>query len=216
MMLIADIITVLVISFVVLLSKINKLRNKIIYGILTILLPICVLLLIFFLLNANGVGWVKNITTSNSVINHIFNLNKYSENYNDILNGMFSSEKLFGFPPHEVLLPYRHYVYPSGNWFIDQFMYGGIFVVIFFLIIFIISMRHLYLYTKVSSDNKLEKVLVLSLILEYFGYTFINGSVLRMVNYADQLPLFLSGPFLVIIALLGYTYGKSSRKVKYE
>ncbi len=205
-MLVADILTILVIGLIVVFAKFDKLRNKVSKIILLIFLLLFILLVVFIICNANGVGFVNKITHSNGFFNYVFNENKLISDINYILDGMFTKEKLFGFAPYIVNYANDYVIYPSGNWLFDSIMYGGFFLFIFFILFLIIACKGTINYLKSNRDNQVEKILLFALVVEYFVYTFINGSVLRMVNFYNQLPLYLSGPFLVIIFILGYMY----------
>ena len=165
------VVLVVIILFMVLPHKYKK-------GMKIALIVIGGLLFIFmilFFINAQRNNGLYALTSSNSALNYLFNTNQYSFEIDVILHNFFSSDKLFGFPMYYDLV-YEAVSYPSLNIFANQFMYGGLFGLIFFL--FIIGIT-IYNFIK-SSKKELNK----ERFDIYLPMVFI-ASILALLSFTD-------------------------------
>lgn len=211
--LITDVIVLIVIAVLVLFSKKILPSKPIKIGVIVILSLVFIGIVLVFL-NAQEWSWLsgyQNFIASNSFLNKLFNGNYIAVNVKDILYDMFSSEKIFGFFYSRPL--YDIVAVPSNMWIFDNLMTSGFFGGIFFLIAIVYGILGLNKYMKYSDDNIKDKTSLYALILSYFLYTLISGDVYYQVFNLKFNFIFVTGPFLVIVLLLGYASNKG-RKCK--
>ena len=169
------------------------------------------LLFIFIVLNAQSNNEVfKRITTSNPILNYVFNTNRYIESINVVLNGLFSKDKFIGFP---IVFDegYALLSYPSSNILVNQFMYGGIFGFIFFVLLFVIFFLNFKNEKKKMAKNDLRMYPF------YFALGFIIFSLLSDVSLIDEFDIthFVFtpiNPFFLVTLLAGSFYVTSLKK----
>ena len=170
-----------------------------------------VVLFIFTVLNAQSNNTVfKNITTSNKFLNYVFNTNKYIEKINVVLNGIFSKDKLIGFP---IVFDegYALLSYPSSNILVNQFMYGGVFGFIFFVLLFVVFFFN-FKNTKRKIGTNDIRMLPFYFTFAFFALSlFIDPSLTDEFNVTHFIftPL---NPFFLITLLAGSFYTTSLRR----
>ncbi len=162
--------------------------------------------IVFFINSQYNLTGFRNFIASNRLLNYVFNTNRYSEGARVILNGIFSTNKIIGFP---VYFDYDYGLasYPSNNILINQFMYSGVFGFIFFIILI-----GLFVYTfkqvkKLDIEDKVYKYLPLLFIISYFAATFISDqSSFDLYNPKLISATYLSPFFLMSVFIFGHYY----------
>ena len=191
-----------------------------------------VLGLIVLILNAQDsvgvdmrIGWLRNLTTSNSFLNRLLNANRFVNSYNSILDGLFYRisdgntsimAKLFGFPING---PYVNSfgsmtwkLTDSNSFFFDSFFTSGLFGVIFLSAVLVFAFRRVFLYYKNSDDAKQDKVMILGFIIISFAYAFINFDATPMIFSKTVIPFYMNHIFLIDLFLFGYCFFNSEKK----
>ena len=186
---------------------------------------------IFLFFNAqDSVGYsmrvdaLRNLTTSNSFFNRLFNSNGFVSSYNSILDGVFSSKviegrnvllKLFGYPITGGYVDYfgamTWKLTDSNSFFFDTFFTSGFFGVIFLAAILIIGIRRVFLYYKYSDDHKAEKVLVMSFILVSLSYAFLSYDATPFIFNKTIVPFYMNNIFMIDLFLFGYCLFNSNK-----
>ena len=200
---------VIVCIVVILLKGKNIISNKLLKNLMLVILVIFALGFVVVLLNAqNNLAFMHKITSSNKLFNKLFNTNHITSSYNAVLDGLFSSNKLFGFPPYYDEIRFEN-VWPAGGWFTDMFMTSGLFGYAFFVFFLYLGIKNFIKYYNSDADDDIkDKSLIIALIVVILGYTFINYDAKPFVysNIVDN--YLLRGPFILVFFLVGYVYGK--------
>ena len=163
--------------------------------------------IVFFVNSQYGLTSFRSTIASNGLLNYVFNTNRYSENARVVLNGVFSMDKLIGFP---VYYDYDYYdlaCVPSNNILINQFMYGGVFGFLFFVTMIILFV---YVFNKVRTMNikdKEYKYFPLLFVISYFVITFIcDQNSYDMFNYEMVFANYLSPFFYISLFVVSHYY----------
>ncbi len=171
------------------------------------------------------IGWLRDLTTGNSLLNRLFNANRFVSAYNSILDGLFTTVssdgvsimgKLFGFPIH------GDYVYlfrvttwqlkDSNSFFFDAFFSSGFFGVIFLVAVLVIGIRRMIKYYNNSDDAKQDKVLILGFIIISLAYALVNFDCTPMIFSNTVIPFYMNNIFFIILFLFGYCFFNSEKK----
>lgn len=179
------------------------------------LLGLFALVSIFTFLNAQiSFAGLKEFTSSNSLLNYLFNTNRYSKGINLILNGIFSVDKFIGFP---LLFDegYASIAYPSGNIFVNQFMYGGIFAFLFFALIFISIILN-FTKAKKNNESSFNVVVPFIFVLVFFIFSFISDVSLTDEVVFDTFVYTPFNPYFLIVVMIGGYYSSLANKEKKE
>ena len=175
---------------------------------LAVLLGLAVIVFIIVLINAQGGSNVlTNLIKNNSVLNRLFNTNKYVKSYNEALLGLFSENKLFGCPSSY----FAKCADTTNSWFIDNFLESGLFGSLFFIMFLVIGIRRMIKYYRNSEDQQYEKVLIFGFVISFFAYSLINFDCTPFAFNSDIVPMYESGMFLTVIVLMAYCFGKSDK-----
>lgn len=217
--LVTDLLIGIVLLIVILFSK-NKLPTKVIKpGIITLTSLVGLFVVIMFLTSQmNKGGFFNSIQTlfmNNPVLNRLFITNRIVAPYRGILDDIFGN-KIFGFPHFgkNVVYDFPEGIYPSGSFIFDNFMFSGVFGWVFFAFILYIGFRQLSSYMKCEEDSKAERYTLLGFVLTFFTYSAFNFDATPYVFKSDTVPFFISGPFLIVLFLLGYCFNKTALKAK--
>jgi hypothetical protein len=152
-------------------------------------------------------GKFNKFIDNNAILSKLFN-NRIVIKFKVILDGIFNQNKFFGFPTLD-----RYYVPEhdlpltfSGSWLFDNFMTSGVFGGIAFIGMLISGIKNLVSYYKNSNDNKPEKVLLIAFIagLLSSGIILYDGS--PFIFESTLTPIYLSGPFMIMVFLFSYTH----------
>ncbi len=176
---------------------------------------IFVILFVVFVLNAQNyygtpITFIRDIISGNAFLDRLFNSNRFSSAYTSVLDGIFTSDRLFGtFTYPMYYSPYYDCIMPTGNFFVDTFMVSGVFGFLFFAAFVGLCIYRLYLYMKNSDDTILNKTMLLGFIIVLFTYSIFSYDVNPMIFKDNLSPLFISNYFLLAIFLVSYIFGKS-------
>ena len=154
---------------------------------------------LFLILNANvSIGFIQN----NPLLNRIFNTNRLAAPIRHIFGTVLSGGQIFGYEPYSISYDYIS----SSSFIFDNFMMSGLFGGL--LIIFIIAWgaRSLYQMCVKSNISLQNKTLICAFVIAFFGYSLINYDMQPYVLYSNYIPFFLSGPFFVVLFLIGYSF----------
>lgn len=214
--LITDFLVAVVVLFVLLFAKLNW-KGKVLKIVFIVFL--CLFIVGFALVFCNAqtdvsaFKWLQNIIANNALLDRLFNSNRFISKYNAILYDVISNDKFFGFYHFaEMTEGYLNGLYPSSSWIFDNFMTSGVFGVVFFAFFLVIGIRRLLKYYRESSDGKMEKALLVCFIFSFLAYSLISYDATPYIFSKEMSPIYLSGPFLVVLFLLSYAFYKSLEK----
>lgn len=165
---------------------------------------------LFLILNQQSVLPLHRLTESNSFLNRLFNTNAIVNKYNPLIENVFSGEKFLGFAVYsQTLLDEAHM---SGSFFFDFFMTSGVIGVIAFLFAIVIGFKGFGRYFKSENDNFYVKALLIAFVLVYLIFTGTFDNTEYGIYYSVYKPIFMSGPFLIMIFIFSYVLAKSPKK----
>lgn len=210
---IVAIIIALIIVLVKCLPKMLKYVPYVIYGVIGFG-TLCFLVL---LMNAQGeIGFIK----ANPLFNKLFIGNRFAAGYNDVLSGYFNNldllfeatnkpVKLFGFHPI-----YLNNVMCSNSILVDNFMMSGLFGTIMFVLVFVVGFISLNKFLRSENVELLHKVMFAGFIIVFTFLGVFNYDMTPFVYYTNYIPIYMSGPFLIVIFMFGYTFKINDKKAK--
>ena len=181
---------------------------------------------IFLLLNAQEsvgvamrISFIRNLTTGNSLLNRLFNANRFVSAYNSILDGLFSSTvvdgnkitlKLFGFPIHGdyvSLFGFMNWQLTDSNSFLfDSLFVSGLFGTLFLMVFLVLGIRKVIQYYFMSKDDPKDKVMILGFVIISIAYALINYDCTPMIFSHKTIPFHLNNIFFIDLFLFGYCY----------
>lgn len=168
-----------------------------------------IFLLLFFINSQGGSNGLTSFIANNALLNRVFNTNRFSTRYKKILNGLFTSEKIFGFPLGYYSVHSTDAAIFTNNFFIDNLMTSGVFGEIFFLVSLFFGLYGLYKFVRYGEEKKINKALLTMFIFTFFIYCIINYDCDPIeFSSSTYMPVFTNSQFLIVICLLGYCYMK--------
>lgn len=117
--------------------------------------------------------------------------------YRVILDGLFTSSKIFGFTINAG-------TNLSNSWLFDSAMMSGLFGFVALLVFVVFAIVTLLRFFALSKETVMNKSLLLAFVFAFIGYTLINGDNTPYVNYANVFPVWVNGPGLIALFLIGY------------
>lgn len=210
--LVSDVLVFLIVLLVLLFSKLNW-KGKVLKIVSIVFGSLFLLGLVVLFLNAqegaSGIfATLQNFIANNSILNMLFNTNRFAASYNKILNALLTTNStgdfvyLFGFYP-------TYNVSTSNSWLFDSLMTSGLFGFLFFAVFLVLGVRHLLIYYRKSGDNMKDKAMIVAFIFCFFAYSIINFDMTPLIFSRTLSPIYLSGPFLVTLFLFSYASFKT-------
>lgn len=186
--------------------KFNKVTKIVIYS----LCGVAGILFILFVLNALSVQPLADAIVGNKFFNKIFNDNRYSKAYKDIISTVFKEKLFTGFTGY---LIGKDSLVLSGSWLFDTLLIGQLFGWVFFITFVVLIFVRYVQYYKVSKEEKSSKVLLLCFILSTLLITLVGYNSIPSANNELYFPIYLIAPFLVLLIIYGYL-GKDNKEEK--
>ena len=209
--LISDLILVLGIAIIVIGGKLKASRP--ILNVMMITLGVIMLLVIMVMFINAQTSWgftgsIRNIISSNSLLNRLFNTNRFVKPIDTIFQDLFTSFKLFGCPVGGSFLDYPNGVPQvlSNMWLFDNLMSSGLFGSVFFLAALVIGIRRLFKYLNKGTDEDYVKYLITGLVLGLLVISMILFDNYPLINSDSMLPFYTCAPVLLMVFFLGYTF----------
>lgn len=166
------------------------------------------ILAFLYLLNAQySLTGFRSFIEHTVILDYFFNTNRLSSSANVILNGFFSLDKIIGFPIY-FDFDYLSYCLPSSNVIANQFMYGGLFGLIFFGLIITLAVYTFINLRKRNILDKEYKYLPFLFVISYFVITMFldKSSYFDMYDVSLILANYLSPFFYISLFILGHYY----------
>ena len=209
--LISDVILVLGIALIVVGAKFKGSRS--VLNVMMITLGVILLLVILILFINAQTSWgfvsgIRNLISSNSLLNRLFNTNRYVKPINTIFQDLFTTFKLFGCPVGGSFLDYPNGVPQilSNMWLFDNLMSSGLFGAIFFLAALVVGIRRLFKYLNKGTDDDYVKYLIAAFVLGFLVISLFLYDNYPLINSEAMVPFYTSAPLLICVFLLGYAF----------
>lgn len=203
MNILTGVLTILFLLFITFFPKKEKTLKVYSYLFYLVAGFICVLGLIF-ILNALNVSFVSNVIKSNGLLDKLFNSNRISVVWVEIIQKTFNFNNLMGLSPK-----FTNDIISSGNIFLDMFETTGLIGGISFIVFAIMAVRQVAKYFMSSRDDDLTKHLIVSFIGVFFLYNLLCYDLTPMkdgMNPFTILPVQYNGLFMIAMFLLGYVF----------
>ena len=202
--------------------KLSKKANDIINYALLFISALAIIFFIFAFMNAAGSVNEDNpskivaIISSNHFLDRIFNSNRIMDPINIVLRQGSLKYNLFGFVStfNENVLSYSEFeaveeaVVTNSKMFEIEFIKeGGIFTIFLIVLIIIMGYINARKYVKESSDEKHEKIIIVSMLLSFTFYKSFESDVFPLIHEPDNYYSFVRNPLtLVMIFFLGMLF----------
>ena len=181
-------------------GKANQKRADIAF----IIVMIMVFAGLFVAILNNYVPSISKIIASNRILNKFFNAT-YMDEVNVVLSKVFTNGYFFGVPP--TLLNGEIITTNTRMFEAELLKEGGFFALFFFIIFIVFVYLSLRKYNQRTTDSKLSKIMVISIIFGLFIYSSLNFDGFYVVhNSGEYHPFFRSLTTLMMLFLVGYSF----------
>lgn len=208
--LIGDLMIILVMGLIVLGIKVEKSRKFIKYFVIAIA-GLFVLGSLVLFLNAQT-SWsflssIQNVIKSNTLLNRLFNSNRFVQKWNPVLWELFNPGKLFGSFVGVVSNEGEGINQQlTGTWAFDNLLTSGLFGSLFFAFGLFMAIRQMIKYFKNDDELPVNKWLLVAYVSMTLSITFVAHDGTPLINADNLYPIYMFTPFIITIFLLSYTF----------
>ena len=194
-----------------LLKKFEVLRKPAKYVLIVVVVLAVLLALTIVLNNQSKIAFIHNITANNSFLNKIFNTNGYISKINPLVYDVLCSDNFLGFAvdKSDIYSIYPPELHMSGYFYFDTFMTSGVIGVVAIVFALFIGLKGFKNYFLSEKDNFYSKAVLVSLVVFYLIYIGLFNNTEYGVFYKIYQPVFMSGPFMIVVFILSYVLGRS-------
>ena len=214
MTLITDLILVLGIAIIIIGAKFKSTRS--ILNVMMITIGVILLLLILILFINAQTSWgftsgIRNAISGNSMLNRLFNTNRFVSPIDTIFQDLFTTFKLFGCPVGGSFSDYPNNVPQilSNMWLFDNLMSSGLFGALFFLAGLIIGIRRLFKYLNKGTDEDYVRFTIAGFVLGFLVISLLLFDAYPLIYSDSMLPFYTVAPLLICIFFLGYAFNNT-------
>ena len=166
--------------------------------------------------NQSALGFIHNITTSNALFNRVFNSNRFVNIYNPTVKDVLCSSNFLGFVGEADAFGNVYPTPVSSNFYFDTFMTSGVLGAVAIIFAFVIGFKGFKRYFSLENDKFYIKASIISLVVFYLIYIGIFNSTDYGVFYEINEPVFISGPFMLMVFIFSYVLAKAPKVTKEE
>lgn len=202
-----DILVILSLLFILFIPKKRKILMPIFYCMVSV---IGVGFIIFFL-NAQS-SWeatqgLRNLISSNAILNKLFNANRISAPIIQTLNGCLNGLNLFGFNYAISQIGVSNNPLtsslPANSWLFDTILYNGFFAAVCLIVFVVFVFKQAIKYFNSEHDDILTRHCVVSFILIFFVFGLFGLSSQPYQHFSNLIPLQQNAMFLIVLFLVG-------------
>ena len=193
-----------------LLKKFEVLRKPAKYVLIAGLVVAGLIYLIMIINKQSIFSGVSNAIASNSLLNRLFNSNRFANMFNPLIEDVLSGEKFLGYAVNNSV--FQEEVHMSGSFLFDFFMTSGVIGVA--AIIFAISNGFLGFkkYFLKSDDSFYVKACLIAFVVFYLIYSATFNDTEYGVFYDIFKPIYMTGPFMLVIFIFSYVLAGAGTK----
>lgn len=203
--------------------KDNKLAVSIFKYALLVIVGFVVVCVVIAMLNVSASG-VHNFIAGNSILNRLFNSNRFMVKINPIFEAALKPFNLFGINTMQYIDGYKisdeAILTNVGIFEVEIIKEGGIFAFIFFLVFLLFAYESFGKYLKQSKDKDHIKVIFLAMLVGFFLYSSLFNDVFPITHSTHSYyPFTRSLPFFLMLFIIGFTIlpsGKAEVEFKEE
>ncbi len=214
--LLAFVVILVIDAIIFLLKKFEVLRKPAKYVLIVGVALVALLALAIILNNQTPLG-IHNLTAGNALLNRIFNTNRYISKINPLTYNILCSDNFLGFAVDKsdtsLILDPANPVYPelhmSNCFYFDTFMTSGVIGVLAIVFALFIGLKGFKKYFLSEKDQFYSKAVLVALVVFYLIYIGLFNNTEYGVFYSIYQPVFISGPFMIMVFVLSYVLAKS-------
>lgn len=211
--LVCGIVVILITGIIYLLRRFYPQLAKPSKIVIYVLFILGILLFLFMFLNNQSKLGFNRFTSSNSLLNKIFNTNKYVSKYNVVMSDIFYENRFFGFAASvgsNVATPL------SGSVLFDSCMMAGFIGPIVIIAINYFGFKGFVNYFKFVKEDFYIKALLVG--FTSFATIFFNlfYDAEYGIYYSIHKPAIMAGPYMLVIFILCYVLAKGSANIVKE
>ena len=187
----------------------NKLAINIVRYAILVLFGFVIVVFFVMVLN-NSIEGVHSFIEGNSVLNRLFNTNRYMNVINPILEASLKSFNLFGINTMRYIdgykIPDKVILTNTGIFEVEVLKEGGIIAFILFLVFVLFAYESFAIYLSKSKDDNYVKVIFLTFLVGFVLYSSFKNDVFPITHSASSYyPFTRSLPFFLVLFVIGYT-----------
>lgn len=210
------VLSLLIDGIIFLFKKVERARKPILWVIRIGFVLAILLLLIMILLNQDATAGIRNVVSSNSFLNRLFLTNGVVSKYNITLQNIIG-ENFLGFYYYKTNQYLTPDIAPLSNSFIfDSFMVSGVIGALALFIFLFVGFRSFKKYFVSNKDEYRYQAMLLVFLVIFFLYSALYNVGEYGIYYSVNKPFFISGPFMIAIAILAYVFAKSLPEKKVD
>ena len=204
-------VIVLIDAIIFLLKKFEVLRKPSKYILIVGVSLVALLALVIVLNNQTKIDFVHKLTTSNAFLNKLFNTNRFITKINPLTYDVLCSDNFLGFAVDKSDIYSINYpeLHMSGCFYFDTFMTSGVIGVLAIMFALFIGLKGFKKYFMSEKDSFYVKAVLIAFVSFYLIFIGLFNSTEYGIFYSIYQPVFLSGPFMLIVFILSYVLGRS-------
>lgn len=169
------------------------------------------MLLLFIMYQDFGSGLYKTIS-NNSFLSRIFISNRLAVSFTPLITDLFAYSRFFGFYENHITSYVTTEAHLSGSYVFDNLMTSGLIGALAFLFILLFAIKGYkqYMFKKDDDEEYRFKGLMFAFFAVFYLYAlfFLNGEY--GIFYSIYKPIYMTGPFMITIFMIFYTYSKGA------
>ena len=187
----------------------NKLAINIVRYAILVIFGFAIVIFFVMVLN-NSVEGFHSFIEGNSVLNRLFNSNRYMSVINPILEASLKSFNLFGINTLRYIdgykIPDKVILTNTGIFEIEILKEGGIIAFILFLVFVLFAYESFSRYLAKSKDDNYVKVILLTFVVGFILYSTFKNDVFPITHSSTSYyPFTRSLPFFLMLFIVGFT-----------
>ena len=196
-------------GIIILFKKVERARKPLKYVFIAICLMVAIVFLMILLVNQDVFSGIRNVVSSNPVLNRLFITNRFASAFSVPLHNVIGENFLgfYSYKPNQYL-DYYDVGALSGSFVFDSFMTSGVIGAIGLFVFIFLGFKAFKKYFLANKDEFKYSSLLLSFAITFFIFSglFYEGDY--GIYYSVFKPMFISGPFLIFVFVLSYVYVK--------
>ncbi len=207
----AGIGVVAILDLVIFIAKRYVKSRKVFKYILYIFIALFVIFFFIYVLNNQSFasGLQAALGKEGSLLNRLFNANKYSQKYNPPITDLFDGSRFLGFAVNQIAAGLYDEVHLSGGFIFDTFMTSGVVGALGLFIFIFVGFKSFKPYFKLHSDEFHLQAALFLFALIFVGYSALFNSGEYALFYQVYKPIYLTAPFMIMAFIFSYVIAKS-------
>lgn len=193
--------------------KVPKSRKIFKYALYALIIIFVIVFAIVLINNQSFASGIHNKIASNSILDRLFNSNRFAQRFNPMLDNVIGKNFL-GFAVHYITDVYYETATYSGSIFFDTFMTSGVIGVAAMTFTIIYALKCFKNYFKNDNAEERIKATLLAFVLLYFAYACLFYEGEFGIYYYLNTPYYMSSTFILVIFIFSYVVGRKYFEIK--